>query len=38
MEINDKRSPIASVTSGVPKGSIIEPLFFILFINDLQLY
>ena len=35
VKINDKRSPTASVTSGEPQGSIIVPLFFILFIKDL---
>ena len=27
MQINDKRSPTASVTSGVPQGSIIGPYY-----------
>ena len=35
MKIYDKRSPTASVTSGEPQGSIIVPLFFILFPKDL---
>ena len=35
VKINDKRSPTASVTSGVSQGSIIGPFLFTPFVNDL---
>lgn len=38
VRVNGSESSEALMLHGVPQGSILDPLFFILFINDLPLY